>query len=262
MITSVDKSIDRPLSRLGSCVWWTSGSRRPPKSSECRPAHDHVNPQRGVCSAWSYQPPATWKRRAARPVSGRFILCTLFRTSAGPDSRHGIRGSIRSKGALVGQIRLDGALELGPHPLDLRRIHTHGHAKAPAFRHGFVQDLRVAIEPARAGPVTRVEVELYDDAGLREPLLDQVDEAIGPLPGRGRDQDRAAFRRLTLAQIVEPFPFVRVDAIDLVPYFDEARILGLDPELAQNFRHVLRLRLGIAMRHVAHMQDQVRRDHL
>src|SRR3979411_3091583 len=67
--------------------------------------------------------------------------------------------------ALVGQIRLDRGLELGPHPLDLRRIHTHRHGQTPAFGHGFVQDLHVAIEPARAGPVARVEVELHDDAG-------------------------------------------------------------------------------------------------
>src|SRR3954469_22598575 len=93
------------------------------------------------------------------------------------------------------QIRLDDGLELCAYACDLRWIDTHRHAQTPARGHGFVEHLRVAVEPACARPIARVECEFHHDARLGQSLLDQVEQAIGPLPGRGRDQNGTTPRR-------------------------------------------------------------------
>src|SRR3984957_9339092 len=72
-------------------------------------------------------------------------------------------------------------------------------------------------------------------------------------PGRPR-------RRLPLAHVVQPLALARVDAVDLVPHLDQPGVAGLDAELAQRVLDVLRLRLGVEMRDVAHVQDDVRLD--
>src|SRR5579883_1405265 len=55
-------------------------------------------------------------------------------------------------------------------------------ASRPSSVTGLVQHFHVAIEPARTCAIGEVEVERQNDARLGEPRLDQVDEAVDPLP--------------------------------------------------------------------------------
>ena len=74
-------------------------------------------------------------------------------------------------------------------------------------------------------------------------------------------------RRPALGDILQPRPFVGVEPVDLVPHLDQRLLVvriveRIDAELAQDFFDVVRLRLGVLVGDVAHMQDHVGFDHL
>ena len=69
--------------------------------------------------------------------------------------------------------------------------------------------------------------------------------------------------RLPFGEVVHALAAGGVEAIDLVPDFDDApAVAQFDAELAQHVLDIMRLRLGIFVRHVAHVQDHVGLDHL
>jgi hypothetical protein len=93
-------------------------------------------------------------------------------------------------------------------------------------------------------------------------VFDCRDQFVEPLPRERRYQYRLPAVTPAAPEVVEPLPFLGIEAIDLVPYFDQPRIVRLDAETAQHVEDVRRLRGGVAVRDVAHMEDDVGFYHL
>ena len=100
-----------------------------------------------------------------------------------------------------------------------------------------------------------------------KPRLDGRRQHVDALPGHRRHQHRPFRPRPALGEIWQPSALLGVEPIDLVPHFDQRRlvvgvVLRIDAELAKNILNVLQLRLGVLVRNVADMQDHVGLDHL
>ena len=116
-------------------------------------------------------------------------------------------------------------------------------------------------------PSAGVELEHNDRTAGGEPRFDGAVERIDPLPGHRRNQHRPLVRRPAFGEICQPRLLVGIEPVDLVPHFDQRLLVGgpvvrIDAELAQDFFDVVQLRLGIFVRNVAHVQDDVGLDHL
>ncbi len=114
------------------------------------------------------------------------------------------------------------------------------------------------MQPADAGAVGGVDREVQCHAGCRQPVLDRGEERADPLPGFGGDQETRAFRRAAGGDILQVFALLRIEAIDLVPDFENALPrIRIDSELAQHAIDVALLRIGVFMRDVADVENDV-----
>src|SRR5262245_50387706 len=101
------------------------------------------------------------------------------------------------------------------------------------------------MKPAYAGAVRGVENEVERHSPRGEPALDLGGEKVKSLPASRRDQYRRP-RRLTVSAIPQVNAYVMVEAVDLVPNFQQPSAVRLaDAQLRQDFFDVERLRFGL-----------------
>ena len=93
-------------------------------------------------------------------------------------------------------------------------------------------------------------------------VLDRGEQRVDPLAGLGGNQETRALRRTARGDILQVLALVGVEAIDLVPDFENALSgIGIDAELAQHGIDVALLRLGVLMRDVADVENDVGLQH-
>ena len=69
-------------------------------------------------------------------------------------------------------------------------------------------------------------------------------------------------RRLGAVAREQRFPDVGFEQVDLVEHLDDGALVVIDAELFQDFDDVVFLRVGLVMREISHVQDQVGLQHL
>ena len=174
--------------------------------------------------------PAFWCTPAARPSGKRFRPV-----------RHGIEA-------------VDDDVALG-------FVDAHGHVEAAVVKL-LVEHFRIAMQPADAGAVGGVDRKVQRRARCRQPLLDRGEQRVDPLAGFGGDQETRPLRRAAGGDILQVLAPFGVEAIDLVPDFENALSgIGIDAELAQHGIDVALLRIGIFMRDVADVENDVGLQH-
>ena len=90
-------------------------------------------------------------------------------------------------------------------------------------------------EVMEADVILHVRDISHEDAQAQQHDVDAVLRQLGidPLPGCGRDQQARMFRRAAGSDVAQVFTFRAVEAIDLVPDFeDAAACVGIDAKLA------------------------------
>ena len=120
----------------------------------------------------------------------------------------------------------------------------------------------MAVQPAHAGAVGRIERNVEHETAGAQPVFDVGREAIEPLPGKRRRQHRPVFTA-PLGDVLELKACLGIQRVDLVPDLDQPLVIvRIDVERAQDLFYVMRLRGRVLMRRVAHMKDHVGLDDL
>src|ERR1700730_8490565 len=157
------------------------------------------------------------------------------------------------------RLRVRHGVEPAHHDIALGLVDAHGHVEV-AVMQLLVEHLGVAMQPADAGAVGRIDRKIERHARLREPVLDRTQQFVDPLPGHRGDQEARPFRRTAGRNVAQVLALLGVETIDLVPDFDDARPrprIGIDAELTQHRLDVALLRFRVLMRDVADVQDNV-----
>ena len=94
------------------------------------------------------------------------------------------------------------------HPRRLVGIGAHRHRQPAILAHGARQHFGIAVEPAQAGAVGRIERQFERQPAFAQPRLDRRDQALYPLAADRRYRDRTAFS---------------IDVTDIVPDLDDAK---------------------------------------
>ena len=95
-----------------------------------------------------------------------------------------------------------------------------------------------------------------------QPRFDRGDQVVDPFSAQRRYRNRPPGLQLPFGQIKQPRAGIAVEPVDLVPDLDQPGIGRLNTELGKNLFDIVRLRGGILVRHIAHVQDDVGLDHL
>ena len=120
------------------------------------------------------------------------------------------------------------------HDVALGLVDAHGHVEAPVVQL-LVQHLGIAMQPADAGAVGGVDRQIERRARRRQPVLDRGQQLVDALARHGRDQEARPLRRPARGDVAQVLALLGIEAIDLVPDFDDARAgVGIDAELAQH----------------------------
>ena len=107
----------------------------------------------------------------------------------------------------------------------------------------------LANSQASPSPSSGGDVHLVARTTEREMFLDGDEEVPYPFARQRRDQDRAAAAGQAVRGGGEALAIGSIEQIRLVPDLDEMRLVArVDAELAQDRRHVARLRLRLVMR--------------
>src|SRR5580693_626817 len=136
-------------------------------------------------------------------------------------------------------------------------VDPHGHGKAAVVKL-LVENFRIAVQPTDTGAIGGVDREVQRHARCRQPRFDHGEQRLDPLPGFGGDWETGPLRRSPGRYILEVFALVRIEAIDLVPDFDNALSRSrINPKLQQHGIDVALLGVRILMRDVADMKDDI-----
>jgi hypothetical protein len=126
-------------------------------------------------------------------------------------------------------------------------IDTHRHVE-PAIVKLLVEDFGIAMQPADAGAVGGVDRQVQRHPGRGQPILDRGQQRVDPLAGLGRDQETRTLRRTAGGDVLQVFPHLEIEAVDLVPDFEDAlTCIRIDAELAQHTIDVALLRVRVLM---------------
>src|SRR5262249_59442023 len=130
------------------------------------------------------------------------------------------------------------------------------------FTNPLVEDFSVAVKPADASPLSRIEAK-FDTLAIGGKLrLDPLRQIFKSLPRGCRNQYRAFGQRAPFGDVCETFAGGRVEPVDFIPHLDQCRpVAGIlaSPyaELVQDILDVVQLRFGVPMRNIANMEDHV-----
>ena len=116
------------------------------------------------------------------------------------------------------------------HDIALGLVNTHGHVEMVVMQF-LGQHLGVAMQPADAGPVGGLDRQVQRNPACRQPIFDRGQQRLDSLAGFGRDQETRPLRRAARGDIAEVLALLRIETVDLVPDFEDARAgIGIDTE--------------------------------
>src|SRR5215472_2658252 len=189
-------------------------SRYHPRPSRCRTTSSVTRPAGA----------ASWISRASRNIE----------LSAVASDRHwSMRGHVR-------------AAELRSRLLRVRGVGANRDRERAIVAQRLAHDFGVAMQPAQAGTICRIEDEVERHPPRGEPPLDLDGKVVEPLPASRRDQHRMPPDGLAFGAIARADATVAIEPIDLVPNLDQPRaVLNCDAELGQDLFDVDRLRFGV-----------------
>ena len=124
--------------------------------------------------------------------------------------------------------------------------------------------LGMAVEPGDQLALARRDLDTEHRAVAIEAILDQRQQTLDPVAGQRRDrQCRRRVERGPLALLEQLGAMIRIEFVDLVPDLDHPiAVQRIDAELGEDRLDVVGLGGGVLVGDVAHVQDQIRLDHL
>ena len=114
------------------------------------------------------------------------------------------------------------------------------------------------MQPADAGAIGCVDREVKRHARCGQPLFDRGQQRVDPLPGFGGNQENRTLRRPAGGDVSQVFALLGIEAVDLIPDFENTLPrIRIDAKLAQHGIDVALLSVGVFMRDVADVEDQI-----